>query len=140
MGLRERALMWSNRSMELPPSLSDIPESERTPLVKWLLKIIAQQQQVIEQQQQSLGQMEVKVAQLEQKVGNLDEELKAAKKLTKKPKISASRFNEPKKPQGESGKRAGSDKRSKKTSFEVDEQRVIEPEELPEGVKFNGYP
>lgn len=31
------------------------------------------------------------------------------------------------------------DKRSKKTTFVVDEERVIEPEELPEGSRFNGY-
>jgi uncharacterized coiled-coil protein SlyX len=71
--------------MELPPSLSNIPESERTPLVKWLLNIIAQQQVVIEQQQESLDQMEAKVGQLEQHLLKLEEELKAAKQLPKKP-------------------------------------------------------
>lgn len=92
-----------------------------------------------EQQQESLGKLEAKVAQLEQKIGNLDEELKAAKKLAKKPKIRASRLNQTEKPTGEARKRAGSEKRSKKTSFVVDEQRVIEPEELVEGARFNGY-
>ena len=130
-GLRERALMWSNRSMELPPTLSDIPESEQTPLVRWLLKIIDEQQQVIEQQQERLDKLEAKV-------GQLEEELKAAKKLTKKPKIRASRLNQTEKLTG-AGIRAGSEKRSKKESFEADEQRVIEPLELPEGARFNGY-
>ena len=125
--------------MEQLSSLSDIPESERTPLVKWLLNIIAQQQQVIEQQQESMGKVEAKVAQLEQKVGNLDEQLKAAKKLSPLPKIRPSRLNQTEKQTGKAEKRAGSDKRSKKTSFVADEQRVIEPEELPEGVRFNGY-
>ena len=131
--------MWSNRNMELPPSLSDIPESERTPLVKWLLNIIAQQQVVIEQQQESLNQMEAYVGQLEQQLLKLEEELKAAKQLPKKPKIQASRLNQPEKPEGKGGKRAGSAKRSKKTSNDVDEQRVIEPLVLPEGARFNGY-
>lgn len=124
--------MWSNRNMELPPTLSEIPESERTPLVKWLLNIIAEQQQVIEQQQERLDKLEAKA-------GQLEEELKAAKKLTKKPKIRASSLNQPKELIAEAQKRAGSEKRSKKTSFEVDEQRVIEPLELLEGARFNGY-
>lgn len=37
------------------------------------------------------------------------------------------------------GKRPGADKRSKKTDFVVDEERIIEPLELPEGASFNGY-
>ena len=131
--------MWSNRNMELPPSLSYIPESERTPLVKWLLKLIAQQQVVIEQQQSSLDKMEAQVGQLEQQLKKLEEELKATKQLPKKPKIQASRLNQPEKSPAEFGKRAGSAKRSNKTSNDVDEQRVIEPKALPEGARFNGY-
>lgn len=131
--------MWSNRRMEMPPSLSEISESERTPLVKWLLNLVAEQQQVIEQQQSSLEKMEAYVGQLEQQLEKLEAELKAVKRLPKKPKIQASRLNQPEKPEEEGGKRAGSAKRSKKTSFEVDEQRVIEPKALPEGARFNGY-
>ena len=37
------------------------------------------------------------------------------------------------------GKRPGSDKQSKKTDFVADEERIIEPLELPEGARFNGY-
>ncbi len=36
-------------------------------------------------------------------------------------------------------KRASSEKRSKKSSFVPEEQRIIEPTELPEKAKFNGY-
>ena len=61
----------------------DISESERTPLVEWLLKIITEQQQLIDQ-------LEAKVDQLEQKVENLDEQLLVAKKLKGKPKIRPS--------------------------------------------------
>jgi len=131
--------MWSNRRMEMPPSLSKIPESEQTPLVKWLLKLVGEQQQVIEQQQSSMEKLEAYVGQLEQQMQKLEAELKAAKRLPKKPKIQASSLNHPEKPEEEGGKRAGSAKRSKKTSFEVDEQRVIQPAELPAGAKFNGY-
>ena len=103
--------------MTLPPSPFDIPESERTPLVKWLLNIIAAQQQVIEQQQDAIGKLEAKASQLEEKVGNLDEQLKAAKKLKGKPKIRPSNLNQPEKQTDEAGKRAGSDKRSQVDEF-----------------------
>ncbi len=101
--------MWSNRRMEMPPSLSEISESERTPLVKWLLNLVAEQQQVIEQQQSSLEKMEAYVGQLEQQLEKLEAELKAVKRLPKKPKIQASRLNQLEKPEEEGGgKRAGS--------------------------------
>ncbi|MDJ0682219.1 MAG: transposase [Xenococcaceae cyanobacterium MO_167.B52] len=114
------------------PLNKDISESERTPLVEWLLKIITEQQQLIDQ-------LEAKVDQLEQKVENLDEQLLVAKKLKGKPKIRPSTLNQTEKPSLGRKKRAGSEKRSKKISFVPDEQRIIEPIELPEGAKFNGY-
>ena len=118
--------------MTLPNLPLDIPETERTPLVNWLLNLIENQQQVIENQQDT-------IAKLEEKVSSLDEQLKTAKKLKGKPKIRPSTLNlEEKKSKGER-KRAGSDKRSKKLSFVVDEERIVEPEALPEGAIFNGY-
>ncbi len=63
--------------MEMPPSLSKISESERTPLVKWLLNLVGEQQQVIEQQQSSVEKLEAKVGQLEQQLEKLEAELKA---------------------------------------------------------------
>ena len=92
---------------------AEISESERTPLVNWLLQVIEQQQQVIEQQQQVINKLEAEVNQLKAKVGSLDEELKAAKKLKGKPQIRPSRLNqEEKQPTKSGGRRAGSDKRS----------------------------
>ncbi len=52
----------------------EIPDVERTPLVNWLLNLVAEQEQIIEKQQQT-------IAKLQGKVNSLDEELKAAKKL-----------------------------------------------------------
>ena len=111
--------------MTLPNLPVEIPDAERTPLVNWLLNLIAEQQCTI--------------AKLEEKVNSLDEELKAAKKLKGKPKINPSTLNQREKKPKKGGKRAGSDKRSKKRSFVVDEQRVIAPIELPSGAIFNGY-
>ncbi len=98
----------------------------------WLLNLVAQQQQVIENQQDT-------IAKLEEKISRLDEQLKAAKKLKGKPKIRPSTLNQEEKKPKKEGKRAGSDKRSKKTSFVVDSEQIIEPETLPEGAIFNGY-
>jgi uncharacterized coiled-coil protein SlyX len=111
----------------------EIPEEERTPLVNWLLNLVSEQQQTIEKQEQT-------IAKLSEKVNSLDEELKAAKKLKGKPKISPSTLNSQKKNSKKSEKRPGADKRSKKVNFEVDEERIIEPEEkLTSGAIFNGY-
>ena len=119
--------------MKLPNLPIEIPEAERTPLVNWLLNLVAEQQQLIEKQQQT-------IAKLSEKVASLDEELKAAKKLKGKPKILPSTLNSEEKNSKKGGKRPGSDKRSKKQFFVVDEERIIEPEEeLPEGATFNGY-
>ena len=65
----------------------EISESERTPLVNWLL-------QVIEQQQGVIAKLEEEVNQLKAKVGSLDEELLAAKKLKGKPQIRPSTLNQ----------------------------------------------
>ena len=118
--------------MTLPNFPIEIPESERTPLVNWLLNLVAQQQQIIKKQQDT-------IAKLEERVRNLDEQLKAAKKLKGKPKIRPSTLNQEEKKPKKGGKRAGSDKRSKKINFIVDEERIIEPEVLPLGATFNGY-
>ncbi len=117
----------------------EIPEEERTPLVNWLLNLVAEQQQIIEKQQQTIEKQQQTTAKLEEKVSNLDEQLKAAKKLKGKPKIRPSTLNQEENWPKKGVKRAGSDKRSKKSSLIVDEERPIEPEELPWGSTFNGY-
>lgn len=63
----------------------------------------------------------------------------AAKKLKGKPKIRPSTLNQKEQGCDERKKRAGSEKRSKKLNFVVNEERVIEPEWLPAGSTFNGY-
>jgi DNA-binding transcriptional MerR regulator len=125
--------------MTLPYLAIDIPEGEQTPLVNWLLNLIAQQQQLLESQQETIAKLEKEVAQLQEKAASLDEQLLAAKKLKGKPKIRPSTLNQEKKKPKPEGKRPGSSKRSKKTDFFVNEQRIIEPEGLPEGATFNGY-
>lgn len=80
-----------------------------------------------------------KISELEEKIVKLTEELEAKKKLAQKPKLKKSKLNDlPEKEKG-FGKRSGSEKRSKKENFEVDEERKIEPEELSEGAKLHQY-
>ncbi|MEH2334938.1 hypothetical protein [Nostoc sp.] len=126
-----RAKIWFNIDISNPPDYKDISSSERTPLVEWLLNIIAEQQKIIDK-------LSSKVCQLELHVENLDEQLLVAKKLKGQPKIRPSTLNQREEPPVSAKKRAGSEKRSKKTSFVADEERVIEPVELPFGSKFNG--
>jgi anion-transporting ArsA/GET3 family ATPase len=75
----------------------EIPETERTPLVNWLLNLVAEQKQVIENQEKTIADLERKVGQLEERVKGLDEELKAAKKLKSRPNIKPSTLNQEKK-------------------------------------------
>ena len=90
----------------------EIPEGERTPLMNWLLNLVAEQQQIIEEQRQIIEKQQQTIAKLQGKVNSLDEELKAAKKLKGQPKISPSTLNLEKKNPKKNGKRPGSDKRS----------------------------
>ena len=69
----------------------------------------------------------------------LEGEIRAHKKLKGKPQLNASRLNEPPPAEAESGQRAGSAKRSKKLSFVIDREQIIEPAAVPAGAKFNGY-
>jgi hypothetical protein len=57
----------------------------------------------------------------------LEAEVRELKKLKGSPKLKASWLNQENLESGEDGKRPGSAKRSKKLSFEVDEERIIQP-------------
>ncbi len=116
----------------------EIPETERTPLVNWLLNLVAEQKQVIENQEKTIADLERKVARLEKQVKSSTRNLKQ-QETEEPPKIKPSTLNQEKKDPKRGGETSGSEKRSKKTSFVPDEERLIEPEELPEGATFNGY-
>jgi hypothetical protein len=74
-----------------------------------------------------------------ERIEQLEEEVRVLKKLKGKPKLKASRLGKGFGEKEEGGKRAGSEKRSKKATFEVDREEKIEPKELPDGSKFNKY-
>ncbi len=118
--------------MESPDLPHDISEEDRTPLVNWLLSIIAEQRTTIEK-------LEARVESLETQVSVLEEELKKAKKLPGKPKLKASNL-EQKTSDNKSGRQgSGRRKGSKKQRLEITEERVIEPTNVPSEATFNGY-
>lgn len=98
-------------------------------------------QQLVREQQQTIEKLERQLIQQQERIEQLEAELKASKKLKGKPKIRASQLNSSKgDTQGEAkGKRPGSAKASKKSNFQIDEERIIQPAEIPANAKFNGY-
>ena len=102
---------------------------------------IQKQQETIQAQQETIEKMERQLKQQQERIEQLEAELREQKKLKGKPKIRPSQLNNPKPNQEgeEKGKRPGSAKGSKKLGFQLDEERIIQPEEIPEGAKFNGY-
>lgn len=110
-------------------------------LVSEQKQTIQRQQETIQKQQETIEKMERQLKQQQERIEQLKAELREQKKLKGKPKIRPSQLNNPKPNQEgeEQGKRPGSAKGSKKLGFQFDEERIIQPEEIPEGAKFNGY-
>ncbi|MEL6248751.1 MAG: hypothetical protein AAFR15_12175, partial [Cyanobacteria bacterium J06627_15] len=110
----------------------DISEEDRTPLVNWLLNVIAEQRATIEK-------LESKVEALETQVSVLETELKKAKKLPGKPKLKESNLESKNRNKQGGGNSSGGRKGSKKQRLQVTQERVIEPPEVPSDATFNGY-
>ncbi|MGK7875194.1 MAG: hypothetical protein AB4426_18440 [Xenococcaceae cyanobacterium] len=62
IGLLQGLFICFNSRMTLPNFPIEIPESEHTLLVNWLLNLVAQQQQLIEKQQQLIEKQQNKIA------------------------------------------------------------------------------
>ena len=100
---------------------------------------VASLQRLVREQQETIEKMERQMKQQQERIEQLEAELRDLKKLKGKPKIKASRLNTAKPDSEGEGKRPGSAKVSKKLNFEIDEERIIQPEEVPGRAKFNGY-
>lgn len=128
----------------MPPVLSSAPPDgveAWAELVRQQQATIQGQQKTIQAQQEAIETLERQLRQQQERIEQLEAELRAQKKLKGKPKIGASRLNEPpSEPDDKSeSKRPGSAKRSKKLGFEIDEERIIVPTDIPDTAKFNGY-
>jgi hypothetical protein len=106
--------------------LPDIPEAERTPLVRQLLDIIALQQE--------------RILQLEERVDQLEDEIARLKGLKARPRIAPSALETPPRPPRDPGaKRPGSAKRSKTAQLTITEEIVLPLPEVPPEAIFKGY-
>jgi hypothetical protein len=107
--------------------------------VERLENLVGSLTQQLQEQQGTIDQLSQQLKRQQERIAQLEEELREQKKLKGRPKIRASQLNDQKpKPEGE-GKRPGSAKKSKKAEFEIDEEKIIQPEEIPDKAKFNGY-
>ena len=106
-----------------------------------LQRLVREQQETIRELRQTIETMGRQLTQQQERIEQLETELKTRKKLNKRPKITASRLNESKSTDQEKTgqKRPGSVKASKKNSFQIDEERIIQPEKIPMGATFHGY-
>lgn len=94
---------------------------------------------LVEEQRKLIDKLSKQLQNQQERIEQLEAELRAKKKLKGKPKLSASLLNQPEQKEAKSEKRAGSAKNSKKSSVEIDEEILIQPESIPENAKFNGY-
>ena len=115
-----------------PIQLPDIPDHERTPLVKSLLEIIERLVETVQRQDEVIGQ--------------LRDEIAVLKGEKKRPVLKPSKMAEQAGQEGANAeaehkkKRAGSEKRSKTFELRIDEDRIIAPAQpIPEGSRFKGY-
>lgn len=106
--------------------MPDVPESERTPLVRRLLETIDLQQE--------------RILQLEERVLQLEDEIARLKGLKARPRIAPSSLEKPPRPPRDpAARRPGSDKRSKTAQLIVTEESIIPLPLVPEGAVFKGY-
>lgn len=107
--------------------------------IEGLQNLVRRQQQLIEEQLGTIDQLEQQLKRQQERIAQLEEELREQKKLKGRLKIRASQLNDQKPKSERNGKRPGSAKKSKKAGFEIDEEKIIQPDEIPAKAKFNGY-
>ncbi len=124
----------------MPILLPDIPEAERTPLVRQLLEIIRLQQERIHQLEGQVCLQQERIHQLEERVHQLEDEIARLKGLKTRPRIAPSSLEKPNRPPRDPhAKRPGSAKRSKTGELTITEETVIPLPHVPEGAVFKGY-
>lgn len=120
--------------MKKLPLIPDIPEEEKTPVVRLLLAFMEQQQVIIQNQQVEIDTLKAEVAKL--------------KKLPPKPKIRASKLpkdDDNDNPTGHSGNKKSSPGngtvkgRKRKKTLTIHKTKIIKPDNLPKQSRFLGY-
>ena len=101
------------------PNFPSIPEDERTPLIDVLLELLQWQ---------------------EHRISDLEDEIQGLKKETKKPKFESSKMDEKTEDENpEDKEKKKKPRRKKKQNLEVHDEKIIQPDDLPEGARFKGY-
>jgi len=106
------------------PSLSDIPESQRTDIVLELLEIMREQKEELQALRDEIARLKGQKARPKIRPSTLESKARARGGAGKK---------------GKGGKRPGSNKREKTSELEVHETVVVAPAAVPEGSRFKGY-
>jgi chromosome segregation ATPase len=107
--------------------------------VERLEKLVRSQQQLIQEHLGTIEELSQQLKKQQERLAQLEAELKEQKKLKGRPKIRPSQLNQKKSNSEREGKRPGSAKKSKKAGFQIDEEKIIQPAEIPAKAKFNGY-
>jgi Transposase IS66 family len=108
------------------PSLPDIPQEQRTPLVEALLAVIHAQQD--------------RIRELEETVQKLRDEIALLKGLKPRPKIAPSRLEaQPQRPRVEGQKRPGSEKKPKNAHLTITREQRLRFPDPPPGSVSKGY-
>jgi len=116
--------------MRPPVRLPEVPEEERSALVRGLIGIIEELAQTVQSQAEELQR--------------LKDEVSILKGQKKRPRFQPSKMNEQAGNKGNKkrprGKRAGSKKRHKTKQLQIHHEEVVAPTEpIPEGSRFKGY-
>jgi hypothetical protein len=118
----------------------DMPEADRTPLVRQLLEIIHLQLDRIRQLEDQVRLQQDRIRQLQERVHQLEDEIARLKGLKPRPRIAPSSLEAPPRPPRDpEAKRPGSAKRSKTAQLTISDEVVIPLADRPEGAVFKGY-
>ena len=105
-----------------------IPDESKTELVLALLNVIDGLHATAQKQQEDIQKLKDEIARL--------------KNDNPKPKIRPSKLNNndpSNKPKNDDGKRPGSAKKKKTADLIIHKEKIIEPDNIPEGSRFKGY-
>jgi hypothetical protein len=100
------------------PNFPTIPAEVRTALIDTLLEVIQWQ---------------------EQRISDLEDDIQDFKKETKKPKFESSKMDEKTEDEDSNKKKKKKTRRKKKKNLAVHDEKVIQPDLIPEGARFKGY-
>jgi hypothetical protein len=107
------------------PELPNIKEEDRTPLVDVLLELLAWQSQQIDELEQEILKLKGETTKPEVKPSAMDK--------------STGNDSDEDKENDETSTSMKGPKRSKKGQIPIDDTKIVQPDNIPEGSRFKGY-